>query len=100
MLCILSVRVFADVSVLPDCLPDVPVAVSQDRVKRVENCVNVQAKVPTDPTVKSFGLSIKGTMMEVSFSCTHVMVHYSCIGPTSVPSCASQHTPFPKQFKL
>ena len=38
----------------------------QDRVKRVENCVNVQAKVPTDPTVKSFGLSIKGQMMEVS----------------------------------
>lgn len=40
-------------------------AVVQDRVKRVENCVNVQAQVPTDPTVKSFGLSIKGQMMEV-----------------------------------
>ena len=49
----------------PHCLSDVSVAVSQDRVKRVENCVNVQAQVPTDPTVKSFGLSIKGQMMEV-----------------------------------
>lgn len=78
----LFVRVLADVSVLPSCLPNVPVAVSQDRVKRVENCVNTQAKVPTDPTVKSFGLSIKGTMMEVNSSCSYVMVHYTGSGPT------------------
>jgi len=37
----------------------------QDRVKRIENCVNVQSKVPTDPTVKNFGMQIKGQMMEV-----------------------------------
>lgn len=43
----------------------------QDRVKRVENCVNVQAQVPTDPTVRSFGLSIKGQMMEVGLDRTH-----------------------------
>ena len=37
----------------------------QDRVKRIENCVNVQSQVPTDPTVKNFGMQIKGQMMDV-----------------------------------
>ncbi|DBA92483.1 TPA: hypothetical protein ACH3X1_002716 [Trebouxia sp. C0004] len=36
-----------------------------DRVKRIENCLNVQSKVPTDPTVKTFGMQIKGQMMEI-----------------------------------
>ena len=41
-----------------------------DRVKRIENCVKVQARVPTDETVKNFGMQIKGQMMEVrSLSC-------------------------------
>ena len=38
----------------------------QDRVNRIESCLNRQSKVPTDPTVKSFGLQIKGQMLEVS----------------------------------
>lgn len=38
----------------------------QDRVGRIESCLNRQSKVPSDPTVKSFGLQIKGQMMEVS----------------------------------
>ena len=35
-------------------------------MKRIENCVNVQARVPTDETVKNFGMQIKGQMMEVN----------------------------------
>ena len=34
-------------------------------MKRIEKCVNVQARVPTDETVKNFGMQIKGQMMEV-----------------------------------
>ena len=34
-------------------------------MKRIETCLNVQSKVPTDPTVKNFGMQIKGQMMEV-----------------------------------
>ena len=45
----------------------------QDRVKRIENCVNVQAKVPTDPTVKNFGMQIKGQMMEVTTLSWHLL---------------------------
>lgn len=37
-------------------------------MKRIENCVNVQAQVPTDPTVRNFGMNIKGVMMEVHSS--------------------------------
>ena len=46
---------------------NVCLALLQDRVKRIEQCINNQSKVPSDPTVKEFGMSIKGNMMEVGF---------------------------------
>ena len=66
----------------------------QDRVQRIEKCINDQAKVTSDPTVKNFGMQIKGQMMEVSIACFVFSdsIHCRQHAPMHPPFCSpAQH---------